>query len=75
MLIGTIGSAEFLRDTEDAFLEWLHVAIARARAFGESDQADSGIERAFARCVMISRPSRLGSSGTGTFPKRPIIQP
>src|SRR5580704_729775 len=37
--------AEFLREIKNPFLEWLDMAVARARAFGKSDQADAGIER------------------------------
>ncbi len=44
---GHDGNSESLRDAEDTFFEGLDVAVAGARAFGESDQADAGIERGF----------------------------
>ena len=47
MLIGTIGIPNFCAMIENPLLEWLDVAVARARAFGKSDQADAGIERCF----------------------------
>src|SRR5215472_11566659 len=38
------GGAEFLSQIENAFFEWLHVAVSGARAFRERDQADARIE-------------------------------
>jgi len=40
-------NSKSLREVEDAFFEGLHVTSAGARAFGESEQADTGIERGF----------------------------
>ena len=69
------GNAELLRDAEDPFPERLHVAVAGARAFGKSNKADAGIEGCFARAGSYLRVPRLGTSGTGTLPKRLMSQP
>src|SRR5580704_3672565 len=41
------GNSESLREVENTFFEGLHMTSAGARAFGESEQADAGIESGF----------------------------
>src|SRR6185437_6718940 len=41
---GHNGHSEFDGEAKNAFLKWLHVAVARARAFRKRYQAGSGIE-------------------------------
>src|SRR5271154_3545101 len=41
------GNSESLRQVEDAFFEGLDMAVASARAFGEGEEADAGIEGGF----------------------------
>ena len=47
MLTGTMGIPNLCARRKIPFLKGLHVAVAGARAFGESDQADARIERGF----------------------------
>ena len=75
MLTGTIGTPNFCARLKIPFLNgctWpSRVREPSAKAIRLTPESSA----ALARWVMISRPSRLGASGTGIFPKRPIIQP
>jgi hypothetical protein len=51
------------------------VAVPSSRPFRKAIKLIPESKAALALSRMISRPSRLGASGTGMFPKRPIIQP
>ncbi len=75
MLMGTMGHVEFLRQAEDAFLEGFMRPSRVREPSGKAARLMPESSAAFAFRFILSRPSRVGTSGTGIFPKRPINQP